>query len=182
MRVERLAKQKRLNGHVDSGDPVVVDDPESIAEYQQRPRDAEREGTEDPVRSVALTRVVEPNLVPARFGAPNGLEAAFLSFIQSKLPGSPVPIERRLFLTIAEAAEFGGLPMAFLRQLIASGKLKALKTGAGWRISRVALEGLSGTLTDAAEGLDEHQQRDMEVNRRRRQGLALKSDSLQEIS
>jgi hypothetical protein len=37
-------------------------------------------------------------------------------------------------------------------------------------------------LTDAAEDLEEHQQRDMEINRRRRQGIALKSDSVPGIS
>lgn len=173
MRVERL---------LDSGDPVVVNDPASSAEFRQPPDDPAIAAIEAPFRSVVLTRVVESTLVPARVGAPNGLEAAFLSFIQSKLPGSPVPIERRLFLNIAEAAEFGGLPKVFLRKLIASGKLKALKTGAGWRVSRAALEALSGTLTDAAEDLEEHQQRDMEINRRRRQGIALKSDSVPGIS
>ena len=87
-------------------------------------------------------------------------------------PSSLVPVDRRIFLTVSESAEFSGLPVAFLRRLIASGKIKALKTGAGWRVSRVALEKLSGTLTDmpeelAAEGATRHG-----GNRRRRQGLA----------
>jgi excisionase family DNA binding protein len=126
---------------------------------------------------VALARVVEPSLVTTRFGGtPNGLEAAFLAFLQSKTPNSVVPVERRLFLTLAEAAEFGGLPIAFLRRLIACGRLKALKTGAGWRISRVELEKLPGILTEAPERLEEHQLRDIEMNRRRRQGNPLPSD------
>lgn len=72
---------------------------------------------------------------------------------------------------MAESAEFSGLPAVFLRRLIASGKLKALKTGAGWRISRAAIEKLSGTLTEMPEDLTEHELRDMEINRRRRQTI-----------
>jgi excisionase family DNA binding protein len=119
---------------------------------------------------------VEPILAPARSGnVSSGLEAGFLAFLQSKTPGSLVPIERRMFLTMAESAEYSGLPVAFLRRLIASGKLKALKTGAGWRVSRVELERSSGTFMDTPEDLGDHELRDMEVNRRRRQGNALKS-------
>lgn len=121
--------------------------------------------------SVSLARVVEPAMVPARRdGAQGALEAAFLTFLQSKNSSSLVPVDRRVFLTMAESAEFSGLPTAFLRRLMASGKLKAVKTGSGWRISRAGLEGLSGTLTDTPETLSEHTLRDMELNRRRRQG------------
>ena len=131
--------------------------------------------------SVALARITEPNLVSARGAAvlpdmtpgitTGALEAALLTFLQAKTPVSVVPLDRRIFLTIGESAEYSGLPVAFLRRLIASGKLKALKTGAGWRISRTAIEGLAGTLTDAREELTEHQLRDMELNsRRRREG------------
>ena len=81
-------------------------------------------------------------------------------------------MERRIFLTMAEAAEFSGLPVAFLRRLIASGKLKALKTGAGWRVSRLELETASGALTDTPEELEDQELRDLELNRLRRQGTA----------
>jgi excisionase family DNA binding protein len=116
---------------------------------------------------VALARIVEPESAPAR----SGLEAAFLAFLQSKIPTSIVPVERRIFLTMAQSAEYSGLPVAFLRKLIASGKLKAVKTGAGWRVSREELERLAGTLTAAPQDLDDHELRDLEVNRRRRQGI-----------
>jgi excisionase family DNA binding protein len=123
--------------------------------------------------SVELARVERPVVAPVRSGgAPSGLEAAFLAFLQSKTPSSAVPVERRIFLTMAEAAEFSGLPVAFLRRLIASGKLKALKTGAGWRVARLELETSLGALTDTPEGPGEHELRDMEANRRRRQGIA----------
>lgn len=129
--------------------------------------------------SVALARLNEP--VPASPGpgaALSALESAFLAFLQSKIPGAVVPVERRIFLTMPEAAEFSGLPTAFLRGLIASGKMKALKTGAGWRIPREQIESLSKTLTQTPELLDEHEIRDMEANRRRRQGVALPSDGI----
>lgn len=132
-----------------------------------------RRNTQDPgdPASVALARVERAEVVPVRSGgAPSGLEAAFLAFLQSKTPSSGVPVERRLFLTMAEAAEFSGLPVAFLRRLIASGKLKALKTGAGWRVARLELEKASENLADTPEDLTEHELRDLELNRLRRQG------------
>src|SRR3954468_577290 len=62
--------------------------------------------------STALARVVEPGPALRRPGASaavSGLESAFLAFLQSKTPGALVPVERRIFLTMAEASEFSGL-------------------------------------------------------------------------
>ncbi len=95
--------------------------------------------------------------------SPGALEAALITFLQAKP-------ERRVFLTMAEAAEFSGLPASFLRQLIATGQLKALKTGAGWRISRAGIERLSETVTEVPGELTEHELRDLETNRNRRRG------------
>lgn len=53
------------------------------------------------------------------------------------------------------------------------GKLKALKTGAGWRIARIELERLARTLTEMPQDLTEHQVRDMEINQFRRRGIAV---------
>lgn len=47
----------------------------------------------------------------------------------------------RLFLTLDEAAEASGLPRAYLRRLIAEGKLEAIKSR-GWRIRRRDLDQL----------------------------------------
>jgi excisionase family DNA binding protein len=165
--IDDLLKQGRLKKRIrrGSGPPVVVVDPASIAECRQA------ECRQAPGASVALARIGDPRLARTRSGiAPSGLEAAFLAFLQSKIPSSLVPVERRIFLTMAESAEYSGLPVAFLRRLIASGKLKALRTGAGWRVSRAELEKSSGTLTDTPEDLSEHELRDLEINRRRRQG------------
>jgi excisionase family DNA binding protein len=128
-------------------------------------------------RSVA--RLVEPIVAPLRpAGTLSGLEGAFLAFLQSKTPSSTVPVERRIFLTLPEAAEFSGLPVAFLRRLIAAGKLKALKTGSGWRISRAEMEKAALKLSDPPDTLTEHQIRDMEMNRRRRRGLPTNADNI----
>jgi excisionase family DNA binding protein len=124
-------------------------------------------------RSLSLTRIDESGQTLARHavGSPGALEAALTAFLQSKTAGSPVPVERRIFLTLAESAEFSGLPVALLRRLIASGRLKAVKTGAGWRVSRAGIEGLSSMLVETPEDLTEHQLRDLEMNRRRRQQI-----------
>jgi len=125
-----------------------------------------------PQESVALARVIEPETVVR-----TDLEAAFLAFLQSRaVPpavSAALPIDRRIFLSMSEAAEFSGLPVVFLRSLITSGKLKALKTGAGWRIARIELEKLAETLTEMPQDFTEHELRDMEINRLRRQGFAV---------
>jgi excisionase family DNA binding protein len=51
------------------------------------------------------------------------------------------PKERPLFLTIKEASEYAGLPVAYLRRLIVDGKLKAISAG-GYRIRRRDLDKL----------------------------------------
>ena len=152
--IERLVKQRLLKKRIRHDTSAPVDGPGAEA-------------------SVALARVERAEAAPARSGsAPSGLEAAFLAFLQSKAPSAGVPVERRIFLTLAEAAEFSGLPAAFLRRLIASGKLKALKTGAGWRVARLELERASETLADKPDDIGEHELRDMAANRLRRQGTA----------
>ena len=67
--------------------------------------------------------------------------AAFAEHSQNSHNGR-VRIPERLFLTLAEAAEYSGLPHAHLRRLMAEGKLEALRTGSGWRIRRTDLERL----------------------------------------
>ena len=103
--------------------------------------------------------------------SPGALEAALVSFLEAKTSGTAVPVERRVFLTMAEAAEFSGLPASFLRRLIVTGQLKALKTGAGWRVSRAGIERLSDTVSEVPGELTEHELRDLEINRKRRHAV-----------
>jgi excisionase family DNA binding protein len=169
--IERLAEQAGLVRRSRPGvaGRIVAIDPDIIAERRQR-------ATPELTDSRALMRIAPPELVPPRSANSHGLEAALLAFLQSKsAPGAAVAVERRVFLTLAEAGEFSGLPLVFLRRLISCGKLKALRTGAGWRIPRAGLERLSDTLTateERARQLSEHELRDIEMNRQRRHGIA----------
>jgi excisionase family DNA binding protein len=125
----------------------------------------------------ALAKIPEPSNVPAPANPASALEAAFLAFLQSKTtPAALAPWEKRIFLTLAEAVEFTGLPASFLRRQIELEKLKAVRTGAGWRIARTALENLPDALAGLSaqpEQLSEHILRDIELNRLRRQGLVV---------
>ena len=120
-----------------------------------------------------------PQVLPARPETLSGLEAAFLTFLQARVPvpaGAPigVPVERRIFLSLTESAQFSGLPVGYLRKLMADGVIKSVRTGAGFRIPRTELERLAETLTKAPpvlEELSEAQERDLEMNKLRRQGL-----------
>ena len=99
-----------------------------------------------------------------------------------------VPIERRIFLTLAESAELSGLSPGFLKGLIRDGSLKAIRAGARWRIPRAELEALADKLTKAPapprilEQLSEAEERDLELNRLRRQGLLPPEVETQEIN
>jgi excisionase family DNA binding protein len=78
----------------------------------------------------------------------NDIPAASLPAPQTQLDAlvtalTSVTIHQRIFLTLSEAADYSGLPSGFLKQLINDGRLRALKTGAGWRIPRLALEELA---------------------------------------
>ena len=56
-------------------------------------------------------------------------------------PDPVVPVEQKVFLNLKEAAEYSGLPKAWLMREIKSGKIKAIKAG-GWRVRRSELEQL----------------------------------------
>lgn len=51
-----------------------------------------------------------------------------------------VPIPAKLMLTREEAARFAGLPLTMIRQAIEDRRLKAIRTGAGWRVKRADVE------------------------------------------
>lgn len=54
-----------------------------------------------------------------------------------------VNVKEKLFLTIAEASEYSGLPKRVLVRMIRESRLQALRTGAGWRIRRLNLESIT---------------------------------------
>jgi len=64
--------------------------------------------------------------------------ALLVEAIRAATPTEP-PIDKKLFLTLAEAASYAGLPKSYLHGLIVEGKLKGIKAG-GWRIRRSDLE------------------------------------------
>jgi hypothetical protein len=55
----------------------------------------------------------------------------------------PVPIERKLFLTVAESVQYSGLTDSYLRRAIRDGQLAAIRNG-GYKIKRIDLERLGG--------------------------------------
>jgi excisionase family DNA binding protein len=125
----------------------------------------------------------------ARIGA---LDPAVLALLQSlaanAVSNQKVPIERRIFLTLVESAELSGLSPGFLKRLIRDGSLRAIRAGARWRIPRAELEALADKLTKAPapprriEQLSEAEERDLELNRLRRQGLLPPEIETQEIN
>ena len=140
----------------------------------------------------ALVPIGEPlglSMRGARIGA---LDPAVLTLLQSLVANAvsnqKVPIERRIFLTLAESAELSGLSPRFLKRLIRDGSLKAIRAGARWRIPRAELEALADKLTKApaapkrTEQLSEAEERDLELNRLRRQGLLPPEVETQEIN
>jgi excisionase family DNA binding protein len=138
-----------------------------------------------------IARLEEPVSLPPAVARTGGMEMAFLSFLQSLVASASasqrVPAERRIFLTIAESAELSGLPVRFLRRLMRDGTLKAVRVGAGWRIPRTELESLGEKLAvaqapDTRQELSEAEQRDLAINKLRRQGLLPIPDAIPEIN
>jgi len=138
-----------------------------------------------------IARLEEPVSLPHHAARTGGMETAFLSFLQSLVVSASatqqVPAERRIFLTIAESAELSGLPVRFLRRLMRDGTLKAVRVGAGWRIPRTELESLGEKLAavqapDTRQELSEAEQRDLAINKLRRQGLLPASDAIPEVN
>jgi excisionase family DNA binding protein len=145
----------------------------------------------------ALIRVEEPLGLAMRGARIGTLDPAVLSLLQSLVSNAvanqavsnqKVPVERRIFLTLAESAELSGLSAGFLRGLIRDGRLKAIRAGARWRIPRAELESLADKLTKAplpaqrTQQLSEAEERDLEMNRLRRQGLLPEPIDIQEIN
>lgn len=132
--IEALAKNRQLHQARlrRPGKPaIVVYHPDDV-ERVRRARNPDAE-------PFTLPPEPPPTAIARRSDAPQAL----LSWLQGlHLQPGAVRVSERLFLTIPEASDYSGLPQTYLRRLLAEGKLKGLKTGAGWRIKRSDLEAL----------------------------------------
>lgn len=91
-------------------------------------------------REIIPAQPTGPPPVPAARHS-NGAPLPSLSFeaFQALLRGPAVPLHRKLYLTVAEAVAYSGLPKAVLLRWIHAGTLPAIRAG-GYRIRRADLE------------------------------------------
>jgi excisionase family DNA binding protein len=92
--------------------------------------------------SPTASQTSENTLVKPAAGRPQSPLDALAALAGMMRPPDRVRVSERLFLTVDEAVEYSGLPQSHLRQLLKSGRLAGMKTGAGWRIRRADLEKL----------------------------------------
>ncbi|HWQ36939.1 MAG TPA: helix-turn-helix domain-containing protein [Blastocatellia bacterium] len=73
---------------------------------------------------------------------PGGAPAAeqFIAAIAGLARSAALPLDRKLGLGIAEAAELTGLPARFIRRAIKAKRLKATRPGRAWHIKRRDLD------------------------------------------
>lgn len=108
------------------------------------PKNANRELALFHARDIALLKLGMLDQVQPP--APKQLQVA--APVRQAATAPPAPAAPRLWLTIAEAAEYSGLPASFLIRLIGGGKLAALdvgnRKGGRWRIAKRDLEAIKG--------------------------------------
>jgi excisionase family DNA binding protein len=138
--IERYVKAKKLQTRTrrEKGQrPVLVFDPTMV---QKLIGERDQANADDDIIDISATspapvdkknKSLAPSLPP---------QLAMLVAALETSRTVAIPIDRKLFLTPHEGALFSGLPESYLRRLISTGKLKAMKTGSGWRIQRIALE------------------------------------------
>jgi excisionase family DNA binding protein len=75
------------------------------------------------------------NVGRAELVAPGERERFLIALEAVAMAARPqLTLESRLFLSLKEAAQVAGLPRAQIKRAIDDGSLKAMKTGAGWRV------------------------------------------------
>ena len=77
----------------------------------------------------------------ARQTSQDGFDLLAQLLADRRPPAPAVPVAQKVFLNLKEAAEYSGMPKAWLVREIKAGTLKAIKAG-GWRIRRADLEQL----------------------------------------
>jgi excisionase family DNA binding protein len=142
--IEKLAQEKKIQQafwkRPETGASVAVYHPDDV-ERERRERNPDLEPFAVPPRAKEEEQQTQALVVPNNdAGQLFKVLAAIAS--QSSQSAPDVRTAERLFLTIAEAARYSGLPRSYLKSLMTEGKLAAMKTGAGWRIRRSDLEKL----------------------------------------
>lgn len=141
--IERYVKAKKLRTRTrrEKGQrPVLVYDPAMVQQLIQERNDANADADIIDI-PLPLPAPVDSKDKPLGPSLPPQL-AMLVAAIETSRTAT-VAIDKKLFLTPHEAALFSGLPESYLRRLISAGKLKAMKTGSGWRIPRAAIEALA---------------------------------------
>lgn len=137
--VEKLERDKKLHrkDRKRAGKPpIAVYHPADVQKMAEEYQRSSEPGILPP--ELAQMPASSPAPLAVRSQVPGGFLEA-LAQISNKLV---VRVSERLYLKIAEASLYSGLPQAYLKRLIREGKLSALRTGAGWRIKRCDLEAL----------------------------------------
>ncbi len=133
--IERMVQAGRIHQaykHVPGRRPIAVLNPKDISKVKAE--------TIKPV-SVPVTHEDTDGASGALVPLPSQNAAASLLTALASATPPRVSVLNKLFLTLKEASEYAGLPVAYLRQVIGEGTLPALKTG-GYRIRRADLEKL----------------------------------------
>jgi excisionase family DNA binding protein len=124
--IERLARRKQLRQRTRqtaNSQPAAVYDPAEVE------RIAEKRGLAGALVAVGGAGDVQQ---------PGPADA-------TKRAAAPaVRIERKVWLTVREAAAYSGLPLAFLRESLRNGDLRGRKFGGSWRVRRNILEAWEG--------------------------------------
>jgi excisionase family DNA binding protein len=143
--VEKLADAKQLQQAMlrRPGKPsIAVYHPDDVARVRAE-RNPEAEPFVLPPEDSPSQNVENPSptsRVPALAKSQNAL-GSFAAIAEMFRPPDRVRLAERLFLTLDEASELSGLPKAYLRSLMAEGKI-GLKACGRWRIRRADLEKL----------------------------------------
>ena len=133
--ISRLADQKKVQ-------KMMRRNPGRRAQPVFNPDDIEAiRGNQDQIEAfpVAVGRSA-PGAALARRDTAISTVGVLAQLLADRLSPAPrVPVERKVLLNLREAAEYSGMPKAWLVREIKAGKLKAIKAG-GWRIRRLDLE------------------------------------------
>ena len=125
--VERMAERGEIGKaerKIPGRRPLPVFDPGDIEKVSQQTLKPRSPGFPAPVASTALARI-----------SPQDARAMAAAMVGTNLASRAVSTAEKLYLTVPEASEYSGLSKAYIRRLIKTEKLPALKDR-GWKIRR----------------------------------------------